>query len=142
MKNSADPRFAPRPAEALDLEAARRSADAHGNHAIDRQLARAQRQRLFNRRVNLHLRMAVGAVEEDIARLGILLVHVERNHIYRRHVPRTVPTEAFVKAVDDLLRMHNLAIDRSQCRELWPASGRCVGSHTLLLPQRFERGEV
>ena len=39
MKKSADPRFAPRPAEALDLDAARRSADAHGNHAIDEFLA-------------------------------------------------------------------------------------------------------
>lgn len=39
MKKSADPRFAPRLVEALDLEAARRSADAHGNHAIDEFLA-------------------------------------------------------------------------------------------------------
>ena len=39
MKNSADPRFAPRLAESADLETTRHSADAHGNHAIDEFLA-------------------------------------------------------------------------------------------------------
>ncbi|MBN3755417.1 ABC transporter substrate-binding protein [Paraburkholderia sp. Tr-20389] len=39
MKNSADPRFAPRLAESVDLEATRVGADAHGNHAIDEFLA-------------------------------------------------------------------------------------------------------